>query len=417
MRERNRSLLLQLIWRAGRISRSELARTTGLSPSSVSLIVNALEQAGLVRMLGTGASRGGRRPVLLGFFDEAYCIVGVDIGASHVGVALCNLRGKVRAYEVRDHPVRDDPAGTLALLDELLESVLAERWPVADGDDDATEVPARARVMGIGVAVPSPVDPRLPGQMSPFVVPAWKGIDLVSALRARYDVPVAVENDANLGALAESWWGVGAGGEDLTYIKIATGVGSGHVIRGELYRGVGGSAGEIGHIVVDPAGPACMCGHRGCLVKFVGAEALRERAHERLLISRPSGAGDPGSVVAQVVARAQQGDPVAQGLLDEVGHYLGIALAGLVNLLNPAAVVLGGDITQAGELLIEPLRASIRFRALSTSIAATQILVSTLDDRSVAVGAATAVLAAALRDPAQFATAAERAARKKHIAS
>jgi predicted NBD/HSP70 family sugar kinase len=387
MRARNSNLLLDMIWREQRISRAEIARRAGLSPSTVSAIVRDLEQMGLVQDIGTGSSTGGRRPILLGFCDDAFAIIGVELGATHIAVALTDLRGRVKVFREQSHAVRTDPQGTLEATQVLIDDSLA-----------ASGV-ALPRVLGIGVAIPSPLDPDEPGRMSPFIVPAWAGYDIRAWLHERYQHPIVIDNDANLGALAEQWWGEHA--DDLTYIKIGMGVGAGHIIRGELYRGAGGSAGEVGHIVLDPAGPECMCGNRGCLATYIGSNVLLARAQARM---RP--ASEPLSM-GMIVEQARQGHAAAQEIIATAGHYLGIALAGLVNILNPAVVVLGGALASAGDMLIDPLRTSIRSHALSKSIAETRIVASALDRRAIAVGAATLVLAAALRDYTLFPLAAD----------
>jgi len=391
MRTQNSTLLLKLIWRERQLSRADLARQTGLSPSTVGAIVGELEEAGLVREIGAGASRGGRRPVLVGFRDDAYTLVGVELGATHVAAVLTDLRGNVRSFRDTRCAVRDDPRAALATVRELVEACLSE------------ERVSRRRVVGVGVAVPSPVHPQRPGKLSALILPAWREVDVEEDLRAAFQLPVFVDNDANLGALAERFWGAGADGEDLAFIKLATGIGSGHIINGELYRGAGGTAGEIGHIAIDPNGPRCVCGLRGCLVTLIGGEALLAKA------SKLWGKRKRPPTIADIVSGVRAGDPVAKELVDEVGHYLGIAVAGLLNLLNPAVVVLGGEITSVGELLLDPLRTSLRTRALSTSVAETRIVSSRLGERSIAVGAATMVLKIALADrsvfPAQGATA------------
>lgn len=383
MRARNTHLLLRLIWQEQQISRADLARRTGMSPSTVSAITSHLTATGLVRDAGAGVSRGGRRPVLLGFCDDAFGIVGVEIGARHVAAVLTDLRGNVTAFRDARFAVRTDPAGTLeqvrALIDECLRS---------------GRVPRR-RIVGIGVAVPSPVRSDEPGRMSELLMPGWSGVDVHAELAGAYGLPVFIDNDANLGAVAEQWWGAGARGDDLTYIKLGTGVGSGHIIRGALYRGAGGTAGEIGHMAIDPSGRECVCGLRGCLVTLIGATALRERARVRWGLAEPP-------TVAEIVTRARRGDADARQIVDDVGGYLGTAVAGMLNLINPGVVVLGGEITSLGELLLEPLRGSIRARALSTSVAETRIVTSELGVRAIAIGGATAVLDAALADPSLF---------------
>lgn len=383
MRAKNRLLLLQMIWREQKISRADISRQTGMSPSTVSAIVRDLEHSGLVRDTGTGTSSGGRRPVLVGFCDEAFHIIGVDLGAKHIAVVLTDLRGHVQVFREKAYAVRTDPAGTLhatkALIDECLE---------------AGQV-ALSRVLGIGVAIPSPLDPEEPGRLSRLIVPAWTDYDIQEWLGERYPLPIFIDNDANLGALAEQWWGERA--DHFTYIKIGMGIGAGHIIRGELYRGAGGSAGEIGHVIVDPSGPVCRCGNRGCLTMFIGSDLLVARARERMRM----GSSEPLDIPA-IIDHARQGNPAAQATIEEASHHLSIAIAGLVNILNPAVVVLGGSLAAAGDMLIEPLRASVRSHALSKALAQTRIVASTLDKHSIALGAATLVLATALQDHSLF---------------
>jgi predicted NBD/HSP70 family sugar kinase len=336
-----------------------------------------------------GESRGGRRPIILEFQDDAAVILGVEMGAAHVGVALTDLRGRVRAWESREFPVRTDPAGTRALVAELCDAAL---------DDGADGRP----LVGVGVAVPSPVDPSRPDRLSEVVMPDWHGQLGLDQLGERLGVPLMVDNDANLGALAEHWWGAGRDVDDFAYIKVATGIGCGHVIDGEIYRGATGVAGEIGHLAIAPQGKLCVCGLRGCLATLVGAQALLERADELM-------AEHPGSLLAgraitigDIEAAALAGDVVARQVVTEAAENLGVALAGLLNLMNPSMVVLGGDLARLGELLLEPMRETVRRRTLVSLVAAAELRTSELGPRSVAVGAATMVLKAALADGRLF---------------
>jgi predicted NBD/HSP70 family sugar kinase len=386
MRAQNSSLLLKVIWRERHISRAEIARVTGLSPSTVSAIVSGLQNAGLVRETGAGLSRGGRRPTMIGFCDDVFALVGVEIGASHVTVVVTDLRADVRASRFGLYPVRTDPDGALATVRNFIDEGLRELGVT------------RGQVIGIGVGVPSPVRPGTSGRLPPLIVPAWRDHDVHEILSRAYGLPVFVENDANLGALAEQWWGVGRDGKDLTYIKIGTSIGSGHIINGELYRGAGGTAGEIGHLPMDPAGPRCPCGLTGCLTTFIGSETLVARARREVAAS---GVGSISNV-ADIVRAARAGDAAARGIVAEVGAHLGVAVASLMNVLNPAVVVLGGEITGVGELLLGPVRAAVRARSLATTFEDTAIMTSNLGDKAIAVGGATMVLRAALADRALF---------------
>jgi len=384
--------VLRLIWRERRISRASIAKKASLSRSTVSDVVSEILPTGLVEEVGFGKSRGGRRPVLLEFQDGACVILGVEMGAAHVAVALTDLRGEVLAWEEREHPVRTDPEGTRKLITELADACLENG--VREGRP----------LVGIGVAIPSPFDPAHPDQLSTIVLPAWEGRLGLESLGERYDVPVMVDNDANLGALAEHWWGAGRDVDDFAYIKVATGIGSGHIIGGEIYRGSTGVAGEIGHMAIDPHGKPCICGLRGCLVTYIGTPALLERAHELIREHPDSILAGREFEIRQFEEAALVGDAVAVEVAQEAAGYLGIVVAGLLNLMNPSMVVVGGDLAGLGELLLVPLRETARSRTLVSSVKAAEIRASELGPKSVAMGAATLVLKAALEDSRLFPT-------------
>ncbi len=384
--------VLHLIWEHRRISRADIARRTGLSRSTVSEIVEELLPTGLVAEVGAGPSRGGRRPIVLEFQDDAQVILGVDMGASHVSVALTDLRGRVLAWQHADHPVRSDPEGTVELILRACRGSLAE-WGGR-----------RKRLMGIGLAVPSPVDPRSPDRLSTLVLPAWRGRGLLEVLRAEFGVAVLVDNDANLGALGERWWGAGRGLDDFTFVKVATGIGAGHFVGGRICRGATGVAGEIGHLTIDAHGPLCMCGNRGCLATYVGTQALLARARELLPGHPASRLARSEITTAAIEDAALADDPFALQLVREAAEYLGIAVAGLINLMNPAAVIFGGSLSRLGERLLAPLRETVLRRTFVGSVAAATIRTGELGSRDVAIGAATLVLDAALTDPTLFPT-------------
>jgi predicted NBD/HSP70 family sugar kinase len=387
---------LRLIWKERRISRADIARHTGLARSTVSEIVGELVPTGLIAEVGVGPSRGGRPPRVLEFRDDAYAILGVDMGAAHVAVALTDLRGRVLAWEHRAHPVRSDAPGTRALILELCDACLAQ-WKGGV-----------RRLVGIGVAVPSPVDPRDPARLSEVVLPDWGGSSGLEILSQHFRVPLRVDNDANLGALAERWWGAGRDVEDFAYLKLATGVGLGHVIRGQIYRGATGVAGEIGHMAIDPNGGPCICGLRGCLATLVGAPALVARALE-LRPAHPASLLSRAEVTIDAVEQAAlAGDALGLRLVHEAAGHLGVAVAGLLNITNPSMLILGGGLARLGDVLLEPLRDAVRRRTLISSLIACEIRTSDLGPQATAVGAATMVLEAALADSSLFPAASRR---------
>lgn len=385
----NATLLLDLVWRERRISRAELARRTGLSRSTVSAIVADLLDSGLVAELGSGDSRGGRRPIILGFQDEARVIAGIDLGATHIGVGITDLRGRVLSWRNGDHPVRDDPSGTLHLIHALLSDALK-----AAGRDQGD-------LLGLGVSVPSPYDPSR-DELSGQVLPEWRGIRLAEALRQRYGCEVLVDNDANVGAIAEHWWGAGTNTDDLVYVKIATGIGCGFVMNGQPYRGGAGVAGELGHTVIDANGPLCVCGQRGCLTTFMESGALVAWANDTLHEY-------PGSILSghkldldEIINAAVAADPFAVSVVERAAHFLGMALSNIVNLLNPSKIVLGGGLSRASSALFEPLQAILSERQPWTSESVARVVPSTMGAQGTAIGASTLVLSAALKDPSLF---------------
>ena len=382
--------VLRLIWREQQISRAEIARQLGLSRSTVTEIVKDLLKTGFVEEVGRGTSSGGRRPIMLEFQYEARCILGVDIGATHVSVALTDLRGQLLEWKEQSHPVRTDPEGTRALVIQLCDDCLSP-WGVGV-----------KRLLSISVAVPSPVDPIHPELLSEVVIPGWQGRSGLEELHERYGVPVYVDNDANLGALAEHWWGAGRGVDDFVYIKLGRGIGAGYILGGEVYRGAEGVAGELGHLPIDPHGKPCVCGLKGCLATFIGSSALKARA-DALLADHPDSvlAGEELTITA-IEKAALAGDGLALQVVQEAAAYLGVALTGFINLMNPRMVVLGGGLAQVGKLLLEPLREQVRRATLVRSAAAVEIRTSELGPQAVAIGAATLALEAAFAVPNFF---------------
>ena len=384
--------ILNLIWHEQVISRADIARQTGLAKSTVSENISFLLKSGLVQESGIGVSGGGRQPILLSFQDEACCVLGVEIGARHVAVTLTDLRGKVLVWSERSFPARTDPVGTRRLVLELCADCVRSRPS------------ARTQLVGIGVAVPSPVNPESPQRLSEIVMPAWQGQLGLEQLTREYDVPLFVDNDANLGALAEFWWGAGRGNRDFIYIKSATGIGAGYILDGRIYKGGSGFAGEIGHLSIDPEGLDCICGLKGCLVTRVGLDAVLARARELLAHDRESTLNGSELSVDALAAAAHNGDRLARQVIEETADSFSVAIAGLLNALNPRAVIIGGSLASLGVLLLEPLGQAIRNRMNISTNQLTEIKVSELGTRSVAIGAATQVIKEALANPRLFPT-------------
>ena len=380
--------VLELIWHSEGVTRAGIARSTGLARSTVSELVGDLLDSGLVVESGDAPSGGGRRAVMLSFAADSHTVLGVDLGASHVGVVLTDMRGAPLHWSVEACDVRHRPDDAVDAVRRLSAAALAS------GSGRA------APPLGIGVGMPAPIDHS--GAPAPAVLPAWTGHTGLGDFAQELGVPLDLENDANLGALAELWWGSTPGVRDFTFVKVATGVGAGHIVKGEIFRGASGVAGEIGHVTIDPAGEPCVCGNRGCLTTFVGTQALLASVRERAGDHPHSALAEGEPTLERLVDRALADDPLALEVIEEAGRHLGDALAGLINLMNPAEVVLGGGLTRVGERLLKPIRREVASRTLVDSVLTTQIRASSLGERDVALGAATLVIASALDCPDRY---------------
>ncbi|MBI4771184.1 MAG: ROK family transcriptional regulator [Chloroflexi bacterium] len=345
LRRQNKSIILDVIRRDGRgISRAEIARVTALSRATVSTIVDELLAADLVREVGPAASQGGRPPTPLQLNADAGRVIGIDSGATHLIVALADLQAQILAEATAPFDIAASPEGCLDLIHEQVTAVLEKAacpWE---------------EVVSIGMGVPGPVIAELGMVSGPPIMPGWDGFPIRERLRARWGKPVFVDNDADLGALGEWAYGAGQGETDMAYIKIGTGIGCGMVLHGELYRGVSGTAGEIGHVTISEDGPPCTCGNYGCLEAMAGGRAIAQRAQLAVKAGQRTRLNEITPVErisAQDVAEAAAaGDTVAQQLLADAGRHIGSALGSLINLINPKLVLIGGGVSQAGNLAV-----------------------------------------------------------------
>lgn len=391
MRELNRSILLNLIRQEGVISRAEIAKRTHLSRSTVSNIISALLEEGLVRETGAGESQGGRRPILVNFNYQAGSVVGLDIAANHLLAVVTDLDARIRAIVEESFSVSEGPEVGLRRAVEL-----ARETARRAGADFS-------RVVGLGLGVPGPLNFGTGTVVAPPIMPGWDGVPLRVRLQETLGIPVYVDNDANLAALGEHWLGAGRGVDDFVYVKAEMGVGCGLVLHGEIYRGQIGSAGEIGHLVIDEEGAPCKCGSFGCLETVAGGHAIVQQAEAAVREGRPTAlaaaAANGGLDIHKIISAAQGGDAVSKGLFRQAGRHIGVAVASLVNVLNPGLVIIGGTMSQVGEDLMEPIRRIVQERALRVAVHSTRIVQGELGAEATALGAVTLVLQEAFRSP------------------
>ncbi|MBB1254672.1 ROK family transcriptional regulator [Streptomyces alkaliterrae] len=365
----NLERVVRAVRMAGSLTQAEIARTTGLSAATVSNIVRELKESGTVDVTPTSA--GGRRARSVSLSGDAGIVVGVDFGHSHLRVAIGNLAHKVLAEQAEPIDVDASAAQGLDRAERLVARLLESAGI------------SRNKIIGVGLGVPGPIDVETGVLGSTAILPGWTGTNPRDELQARLGTPVHVDNDANLGALGELVWGAGRGVTDLAYIKVASGVGAGLVMRGQVYRGPGGTAGEIGHITLDESGPVCRCGNRGCLETFTAA---------RYVLPLLTPGYGPDLTMPQVVSLAREGDPGCRRVVADIGRHIGSGVANLCNLLNPSRVVLGGDLADAGDLVLDPIRDSVSRYAIPSAARQLSVVPGALGSRAEVLGALALVL-------------------------
>ncbi|MFW5419189.1 ROK family transcriptional regulator [Nocardiopsis sp. CNT-189] len=373
LREANRRRVVEALREAGTLTQAEIARATGLSAASVSNIVRDLRTAGTVSVRGT--SSNGRRARAVTLRRAPGAVAALDFGNSRITAAVGDTDGRTLVRESIPYEVAADPAKGVRRAVWLLETVLAG----ARLD--------RSAVLGVCAAVPGPVDVRTGEVGAITCMPAWAGARPAELLAARLGLPALAENDANLAVQAEAAEGAGRGVRHLVYVRLSQGVGAGIMVEGRLFRGAGGTAGEIGHIGLDERGQVCRCGNRGCLETLVGAPYLVD------MVPTQGGPGAP-SDLGGLIGAAERGDPGARRIVSEAGSALGRGVAVLVNAFNPEMVLIGGELAAAGERLMEPCRRSLELGALGSALRDLRIEPGALGEDAVIRGALRAAASA-----------------------
>lgn len=339
-------------------TQADITRETGLAAGTVSTIVRELAAA---RVVSTVAG-AGRRGTTVRLARGAGLVAGVDFGHSHVAVAIAEMSGTVLAEERRPLPPGHQHTEGLetarAMLQSLLDTLGAEH----------------ADLRNIGMGLPAPLSNNI--VMSSAILPGWVGVNARDEASRALDAKVLIENDANLGALAEHRHGHGRGHANVVFVKVSSGVGAGLILDNQLFRGSAGTSGEIGHLTLNDQGPLCRCGSRGCLEAYAATGTALAMMADQM----------PGAGVGAIIEAAQQGNVSALRVFEDAGLHLGWGLATVTNLLNPDVILVGGDMSHAGELLLESARLGLRRHVLAGT-SSTPVLVAELGDRASMIGA------------------------------
>jgi predicted NBD/HSP70 family sugar kinase len=335
--------LFQLLRDGRPRTRADLAAVTGQARSTITARVDQLMAAGLIEPAGEASSTGGRPPTTFAFRPTARVVLAVDLGATHARLAVTDLASTILAETEEPLSIAAGPETVLAWVVEHGRKLLAET-----GRDPAD-------LAGVGLGLPGPVEHSTGRPINPPIMPAWDDVDVRGILSRALGAAVEVDNDVNLMALGEhrtAWPDV----DDMLFVKVATGIGSGIISDGRLRRGAQGAAGDIGHIAVPGAeGVPCRCGNLGCLEAVASGRALADALSAQGLTARDG---------ADVVALVRSGDLAAGRAVRQAGREIGAVLAACVSLLNPSLVVIGGVVAEAGEHLIAGIREVVYQRSL-----------------------------------------------------
>jgi N-acetylglucosamine repressor len=339
----NRSHVLNAIKSYGPIGRAEIARRTGLSPATVTSISAKLISQNLVLEKSAGDSSGGRPPILLVINPKGGYVVGIKLTETRAICALTDLEACILAKSslpLSGH----DPVQVVEDLARMVPAFIREQKI------------SRKQLLGVGVGLAGIIDAEK-GILRQSPIYGWNNVPLRDMLQSKLHIPVYIENDVNTLTLTERWFGPGQGVDHFLTVTVGRGVGLGIVANGQFYRGQSGGAGEFGHITINPDGPICACGKRGCLEAYIGDPGLIRSAQEAATRGElPTSVRD----VDELLALAHNGSPAAIHIFDQAGRILGLGIANLINLFNPKKIIISGEGTREGDLLFIPMKESIQ---------------------------------------------------------
>ena len=379
----NRSIILNTVKTLGPVARAEVARQTGLSPATVTAITADLIAEELIFEKLTGDSSGGRRPILLAINPGGRTVAGIKLMEDHAVGALTDLEATIIARQTVQLPA-SEPEEVLRALSAMVDALLAQAG-----------VP-RGKLLGVGLGLAGIVDSeRGILRQSPFL--GWRDLPVRDLLQAKINAPVYIDNDVNTLTLAEKWFGLGQDVDDFLTVTVGRGIGMGIVVNRQFYRGWRGGAGEFGHTVIDPEGPLCDCGKRGCLEAFVSDPGILRAATEAL--------GRPVGSVDELLTLAELGNGQAQAVFAHTGEILGRAVANLVNIFDPQRIIISGEGVRYGKWLFDPMCASVEQNTMPGLRQDTLISIEPLGDDAWARGAASLVLRELFESPVHQETA------------
>jgi glucokinase-like ROK family protein len=374
--------LLDLIRKHGEFSKADLVNFTEYSRTKINSCIDSLLEKKIIIANNDTEYSGGRRSKTYSLNGKMGLVAGVDIGATSIDLGIADFSGKLLVRYSEPASVRDGPIKILGRVCKLLEKMIL----------DSSNRPGTLN--GIGIGVPGPVDFSVGSLVSPPIMPGWDRYPIIETMQQWFPASyVVVDNDVNVMALGETYHGAGKGVDNLIFVKIGTGIGAGIICEGGIYRGSSGCAGDIGHIGVDKNGPLCHCGNQGCLEAVAAGPAIAERA----LVAAKAGKSPillnhfekNGNALhsEDVGDAAREGDALAMEIIRESGQFIGDVLTGLVNFYNPGMIVIGGGVSNLGNLLLSSIRQTVLNRSLPLATRDLDIVFSEIGANTGVIGA------------------------------
>ncbi len=379
LKKYNQTGLLDLIRIHKTVSRAELSKLTGLSPTAIGGIVSELLIKGYIREVGTGESSGGRKPVMVELNPKSFYSIGVDMDVNYIIIVLMDITNEVFEEKLLNMPESKKPDEVMAVIGDQIKELIS-RYAID-----------HERLLGIGFSIPGMVD-----RKAHKVVLApnleWEDVDIKTSFSGFLDTPVYLENEAMASAIGENWMGSCQGINHFVCINIHSGIGSGIFIDGKPYHGAGGSTGEVGHITVDDDGPKCGCGNYGCLETTASIPRIVEHAQKLVkqgIVSKLNDIGDVEEMNLQfIISAARDGDEPARNILVESARYIGLAVCNIANILNPERIVFGKEFILYSDIVMEQIKNIVQHKALKKAASDVELTTAKLKDKASVYGAA-----------------------------
>jgi len=376
--------IFRIIKEIGPLSRTEIVKQTGLSKSTVSVHTKKLLEMGLIKKEKEKSDKAGsvgRNRQLLKFAKNNGYIIAIDLGATGLNVALCNLDAEIIEMKVSDILVNSGPKKVMNKIDQLIKELL-----------ESNNLQQK-KIFGIGMGVPGPVEFSKGLPVSPPIMPGWHLSPLKQILQEKYKCPVFIDNDVNVMAVGEKHAGLAQDVSNFIFIKIGTGIGAGIICEDKLYRGSKGCAGDIGHIGIEGEEELCPCGNRGCLEIVAAGPAIAKKAkaaaknrESEILLKTLNKKGD---LTAKDVGEAvRRNDLAAINIVKNSGQKIGQVAARLVNFYNPSLIIIGGGVAKIGNHLISAIKEEVLRRSTSLAVQDLRIELSQKNDEIAVIGAA-----------------------------